>query len=264
MTRRILFLFFILFGSVAFVSLPVGAQAGSVSQKIINGKSFVMEDGTIVRLACLQAPNIQEQDGKMRPGEPMGEQAKATLTKLVKGQPLRLLPEPPLLDRHGRRVAFVKLANGVSVQEAMLKAGMALVYPFADQREKLSSLQKAERQARDTKRGIWAHPYWRPIEANRVTVENERYRLVQGRVKQVAQAGGNWYLNFGEDYKTDFTAFIPAKDYKRYFAKQDLKPLQGKSVLLRGWVYARDGVMMDVTLPEQIEVISLQNQFDTN
>ncbi len=223
-------------------------------RKILTAKSFVLADGTVVRLACLQAPNVQEKSGEMRAGEPEGEQSKAALADLLKGQKVTLHPEPPLLDRHDRRVAFATLADGRMVQKEMLKQGHAMVYPFADQREYLAELLAIEKEARTAKRGIWGNAYWQPASTDMPAVEKERFQLVQGIVKQVAQVGGNWYLNFGEDYKTDFTAFVPKQDYSAHFNKMDLKKLEGKKALLRGWVYNRDGVTIDLVLPEQLEV----------
>ena len=62
---------------------------------------------------------------------------------------------------------------------------------------------------------------------------------MQGIIQKVATAGGNWYLNFGDNYKTDFTGFIQKADYSQQFRKYDLKSLQGKTVLLRGCLSPR-------------------------
>lgn len=224
--------------------------------KVFNAKSFALGGGEVVRLACLQAPNIQEIGGQRRAGEPYGKEAKAALEALLKGQKITLQPRRPILDRNGRRVAFAVLADGRVVQEQMVKAGYAMVYPFVDQRESLPALLALEKEARKAQRGIWKLPYWQPVSANEITVEKERFQLVQGVVQQVAQAGGNWYLNFGDDYKTDFTGFIAKGDINTGFDDYNLRGLQGKEVILRGWVYNRDGVAMDLNQLEQIEILS--------
>jgi endonuclease YncB( thermonuclease family) len=229
-------------------------SAPITATKALNGKSFVLKDGTIVRLASLQVPNIQETTGLMRAGEPMGENSQEFLQKLIAGKKLELRPEPPMIDRKGRRVAIARLADGTSVQENILRAGMGVVYPFPYNKDFLPEMLSAEKEARTAKRGIWSNLYWKPTSASTLHIEKERYQLVHGTIQKVATAGGNWYLNFGEDYKTDFTGFIQKADYSQQFRKYDLKSLQGKTVLLRGWVYRRDGVMMDIAMPEQIEV----------
>jgi micrococcal nuclease len=221
---------------------------------IINGKSFTLADGTIVRLASLQVPNREETTGLRRAGEPMGEESHQFLKQMIQGKEVQLRPEPALLDRKGRRVAQAKLLDGKPVQLAMLEAGMAVVYPFADNREFLPEMLAAEESARKQQRGIWAHPYWQPVPAEILACpEKERYQLVSGKVQKVASAGGNWYLNFGNDYKTDFTGFIQKADYSRYFKAEDLRTLEGQQVLIRGWIYCRDGAMIDIVLPEQVD-----------
>lgn len=229
-------------------------SAPQAVEKALNGKSLELADGTIVRLASLQVPNIKETSGLLRAGEPMGEDSQAFLQKLVAGKKLELRPEPPLIDRKGRRVAIAKLEDGTTVQESVLHAGMGVVYPFPDNKEFLTEMLAAEKEARNAGHGIWANEYWKPADSNAVHVEKERYQLVQGTIRKVATAGGNWYLNFGDNYKTDFTGFIQKADYSQQFRQYSLKSLEGKKVILRGWVYNRDGVMMDIVMPEQIEV----------
>jgi endonuclease YncB( thermonuclease family) len=226
--------------------------------RVFNGKSFQVTGGLTVRLACLQVPNIPEKSGKMRAGQPMGEEATKALTRLIKGKKVTLSPFPAMIDRHGRRVAIATLPDGQTVQAELLQQGMAVVYPFPDQQENLAELLEIERHARQAKRGIWGHPYWKPVQAENLVgtrLNADRYQLVEGIVQEVAQVGknGDWYLNFGSDRHTDFTAYINKKDYTQYFKKRDLHALQGKRILLRGWVYSRDGIMMDIIQPEQIE-----------
>lgn len=244
---------------VAFLSLfAVPLAAGPSSQRveaaeILTAKSFRLSNGEMVRLAGLQAPNVRETDGKMRPGEPMGQEAKQALQQLLNGQKLTLVTGDNPRDRHGRIVAKVLLPDGTSVQQVMLQQGMAMLYWFPDSRNWLAELLPYEAEARAAGRGIWAHPYWRVQPAQQLRYEKERYLVVEGTPRAVKQVRGNWYLNFGEDWKTDFTAMIRKDDYRAYFAGQDLTPLQGRPLRLRGWVYRYNGPMLDVIVPEQIE-----------
>jgi micrococcal nuclease len=74
----------------------------------------------------------------------------------------------------------------------------------------------------------------------------------------VADVQGRFFLNFGSDYKKDFTGAISPKDARSFAsAGLDIKSLEGKKVRLRGWIYERNGPAMDLTHPEQVE--SLQN-----
>jgi micrococcal nuclease len=82
---------------------------------------------------------------------------------------------------------------------------------------------------------------------------------VEGRVLQAERSGGRLYLNFGRTWKEDFTAVIDARALKSFaVAKLDPEKLGGALVRIRGWVDDRDGPRIEVTHPEQIEVLAVQ------
>jgi hypothetical protein len=67
------------------------------------------------------------------------------------------------------------------------------------------------------------------------------------------------YLNFGPDWRTDFTVSIETRLLKT-FEKAALDPmdLKGRKIRVRGWIESRNGPSIDVTHPEQIEVLPEQ------
>ncbi|MEE9251245.1 MAG: thermonuclease family protein, partial [Alphaproteobacteria bacterium] len=62
---------------------------------------------------------------------------------------------------------------------------------------------------------------------------------------------------FGDNWRTDFTASVAPRD-RRLFEREghDLMALEGRSVRVRGWVKLRNGPMIEITHPEQIEVLA--------
>ncbi|RLN22336.1 hypothetical protein C2845_PM07G00700 [Panicum miliaceum] len=83
---------------------------------------------------------------------PYGKEAKEELVRLVQGKSLKISIHDS--DRYGRLVGDVG-CNGVSVQEHMLKKGLAWHYTAYDHRMELS---KWENQARVSRTGLWASP----------------------------------------------------------------------------------------------------------
>ena len=79
---------------------------------------------------------------------------------------------------------------------------------------------------------------------------------VEGRVLDTGNARGRIFLNFGRDWRTDFTVTIPSAA-RRDFVNAGLDPdsLAGLRIRVRGWVRSRDGPMIEATHPEQIEVL---------
>jgi hypothetical protein len=82
---------------------------------------------------------------------------------------------------------------------------------------------------------------------------------VEGRVLVAGKASGRVYLNFGRNWKDDFTAVIGERALP-LFAESGLDPLAlgGAFIRVRGWVDDKDGPRIEVTHPEQIEVLATQ------
>ena len=84
-----------------------------------------------------------------------------------------------------------------------------------------------------------------------------RLAIVTGKVLNAARSGNRIFLNFGDDWRKDFTAEIPARVI-RLFKKNGIDPLelQGLTIEVRGWVTWRGGPHMLVEGPGQIRLLS--------
>jgi hypothetical protein len=137
----------------------------------------------------------------------------------------------------------------------MLRAGMARVYTFDDNRALAADMLALEGEARDAGRGIWAHPFYAIRATDRALLgELDTFQIVEGRVLKTARVGRYVYLNFGPDYRTDFTASIATK-LLPLFEQAGVDPLalEQKTVRVRGWIDSYNGPSIRVTHPEQIE-----------
>ena len=67
---------------------------------------------------------------------------------------------------------------------------------------------------------------------------------------------GRAYINFGADYKTDFTVTVERDDLKLFRqARFDVRKLAGKHVRVRGWVELYNGPEMVVSTPAAIQIL---------
>ena len=84
----------------------------------------------------------------------------------------------------------------------------------------------------------------------------ESFRIVNGIVRATAKIRNRIYLNFGEDWRDDFTIRIDRR-YWRAFHAQGLDPLElaGRRVRVRGWIHLENGPMIRLTHPEPLEVL---------
>lgn len=243
----------------ACADLRPGPQGRVV--EVTDGDTVILDTGQAVRLIGTQAPKLPlGRDGFET--WPLAPEARAALEALSLGKQVRLAYGGADRDRHGRVLAHMFIAGEPEVwaQQAMVSAGLARVYSFPDNRRCLADLLKAEAHARIEKLGIWRDPYYSIRAADRPDALAARfghYELVEGRVLTAEKAGGRIYLNFGRHWKEDFTASIDAAAL-RMFVQQGNDPLTlaGALIRVRGWVDDRDGPRIEVTHPEQVEVLA--------
>jgi micrococcal nuclease len=227
--------------------------------EVIDGDTVVLDDGTEVRLVGTQAPKLP----LGRPGYPtwpLAPEAKAKLAELVLGRRVGLGFGGNEWDRHGRRLAQLWRSDGLWLQGAMVEAGLARVYGFADNRALVPELLALERKARAERRGIWANAYYDILSTRELEQSAEdlvdSFQLVEGRIEEAAVVRDRAYLNFGNDWHDDFTAVLQPETLDLFLSEGiDIAALGGRLVRIRGWVELYNGPMIEVTYPEQVEVL---------
>lgn len=221
-----------------------------------DGDTVRFADGSVdIRLVGLQAPKVPQ--GRKRPTAwPLADASRAALQALVADHRITLRLAPTSRDRNGRILAHLVREDGLWIQEAMLKEGWARVYTFPDNRIFAPELYAAEQAARAARRGIWAEPFYAVRAPDPAALEADvgSFQIIEGTVADAARVRGRVYLNFGRDYRTDFTASI-APDVAPLFAaaKIDLLALKGQVVRVRGYIRDFNGPSVDLTHPEQLE-----------
>ena len=71
-----------------------------------------------------------------------------------------------------------------------------------------------------------------------------------------AVSGGRAYLNFGRNWRTDFTVTISPQDMKSFKADGiDPRKYAGKVIRVRGWIERLNGPEIEVAVPEAIQVL---------
>lgn len=213
----------------------------------IDGQTLRLADGRVVRLAAIEAPRPPLGYDRQAIWRRTAE-ATAALDRLAVGQEVLLYGPGSSLraDRHGRLLAQVTLAGGRWLQGALLTAGMARVYTAAGDEELAPALYAAEGIARAAAAGLWNDPYYGVHCADALNNATDATRVVQGRVLAVADINGALYLNFGEDYRSDFTIRVERRDRRRLGWRQAPKELEGALVEVRGWVYWFNGPTIDL------------------
>jgi len=237
--------------------LPGGFERGEWVRavEIIDGDTLRIGDGRQVRLVGLQAPKLPLGRKGFKPW-PLGDEAKAALARLALGRRLQLAYGGRRIDRHRRILPHLVDSEGQWVQAALLAEGMARVYSFRDNRTAVRAMYRIESEARQRGLGIWGHPFYRVRSPAALNTDVGSFQVVEGRVKAVATVRGTTYLNFGADWRSDFTVMLRKPAYG-LFRETGLPPagLAGQRIRVRGWLRERNGPMIEATHPEQIEMI---------
>ncbi len=158
-------------------------------------------------------------------------------------------------DRYGCVLADVENAEGVTLQQALLAAGWAVVDPHSvvDDEVALDVWLDAEDEARRTGRGLWQVAKNRAKAADALEGWVGTRQLVEGRVRRVSVNKRYVYLNFGADWRTDFTARLERKMTDRLGV--DVDELRGKALRVRGVLEESRGPLIHISHIKQIEYL---------
>ncbi|MBM3565853.1 MAG: thermonuclease family protein [Alphaproteobacteria bacterium] len=233
------------------------AQAGEspvLVREVVDGDTVILDDGRQVRLVGIQAPKLALGRKNFKDW-PLAEDSKRALEGLCLNRRVVLRPGETSGDRHGRVLAHLHRDDGLWVQGEMLRSGMARVYTFPDNRGRAAEMYALEAEARAARRGIWAHPFYAVRGPGDLKNDIGTFQVVAGKVLDAARVKETVYLNFGADWRTDFTLRLDAKG-QRLFRAQGFDPLalKGRMVEARGWLHFNNGPMIDVSHPEQLTV----------
>ncbi|MBX9773647.1 MAG: thermonuclease family protein [Xanthobacteraceae bacterium] len=231
--------------------------AGRVN-RVIDGRSFMLDDGREVRLAALAAPPAETSSA--------GPAARAALAAMLAGQTVALRSAAAAPDRYGRTVAYAFTAGEPklepkprSVVHAMLAAGQARLGTEPREPACAAELLSWERGARIAKLGLWSDPQYGILAAGDLTslvAGQGQFAIVEGKVLSVRESGGTIYVNFGRRWSQALTVTI-SKRQERMFsgAGRNPKALESRRLRVRGWIEVRNGPRIEASRPEQIEFV---------
>jgi len=256
-------------GKKPVAAWPCGGEEiarGAVS-RVVDGRTFVLDDGREVRLAGIETASSPG-DASTGPG---GETAaREALAKLIADVQVVLRRAEFASDRYGRLVAYGEVVQSHarrSIQAELVANGSARVGDMVGRWNCATELWRRENAARTAKLGLWADPYYDPLPADKpaeILARRGRFALVEGEVVSVHPSGATLYVNFGRRWSEDFAVTVRKRNERTFAtAGVDLHGLSGRRVRVRGWVEARGGIggspwrapWIEAARPEQIETV---------
>ena len=191
----------------------------------------------------------------------LAAQAVQQLSDLTRGRVIAVAANPPKEDRYGRIRAQAFFTDGDSedwLQIAMLKRGLARVSILPDRPECAADLYAAEAYARANRFGIWAIDAYAIRDASTISLGDlGTFQIVQGTVTNASVRDGRAYINFGADYRNDFTVTVSPDDLKTFRdAGIDPANYAGKTIRVRGIVEKLNGPEIEIASPQSVEMVT--------
>jgi micrococcal nuclease len=231
----------------------------SLVTEIRGGDTLILEDGRSVRVFGALLPR---RGGHNETALQAREAAERQIAELTMGKVVQLQLDPVRRDRYGRVMAQVfvtKDEQRIWLQEKLIAEGLARVMSSKENRGCVSELLAAEKTARDNRQGHWATGLFsvKPAASEDLLAGlTQSFEIIEGRVDNVTEVRGRVYVNFGRNWRRDFTATIPADALKLFPGEAaSLGKLKGQVVRVRGWVENVNGPSVTVTHPEQLELL---------
>lgn len=243
--------------------LPCGlvAEAPRAVVDIVDGETLTLDDGSTLRLLATRSP--QPPITSPAPDHwPPAEESKAALAALLTGASIEIAGLGRARDRYGRRLAHAFLSRDGErtwVAAHLLAAGQARYVGEPDGAPCAAELLAIEATARARGVGLWANAAYAvrsAEEAGELLRLRNTFQLVEGRITRIGKSERRVYLDFGADWRTDFSVGIaphlPGTDAE-WLAR--LADLEGARARVRGWIERRSGPYIELAAPALLEII---------
>ncbi len=220
-----------------------GAGVAASVTGVPDPTTLELSDGARLRLAGVVAA-----DGAL------GEAARRRLSELTAGRSIIYVDVSDALDRYGRRAGYV-FAGGTMLQEALVRDGLARAVWFPGEGDCLKRFLDAEKAPRGAKTGLWAGGGTFRATDPALADNAGRPVVVIGRVVSVNHGDRVVFVDFGRNYRTDFTVLIaPAIASQMAEEGRPVETLVGKEVEVRGMMEKSGGPAVRLNDPAEITI----------
>lgn len=161
-------------------------------------------------------------------------------------------------DRWGRVEGAIGWRTGegreTTLQEMLLSQGAARVAPQSDDRQFIERCFAAERAAREARLGLWRSDAWRILDAAKAEW-SRGFQIYAGIIRTATERKSRVFFNFGEDFRSDFTASVARGAFRRWRQNTDLASLAGRRVEVRGYVESINGPSIELAHEMQLRLV---------
>jgi len=235
-------LLFLFFSGWAHALAQGGMRLDVLVQKVVDGDTVILEGGDRIRFLGIDAPEK---------GEEFAERARSRVLELVREPVDLVLCEEK--DDYNRFLA-VLLKGRLNVNLTLLAEGLALPMLIPPCGKMVAGeVLEASAPALVSRKGIYSGAAFDPLDHESAGERVGSRTVVRGRILRLHKGPTAWHLNFGEDFRTDFTAVLFSEGRRRYRdLGLDPEDLVGQEVLVLGKIKEYNGPEIIIKGPEQI------------
>lgn len=240
-------------------SVNVSSGPGEVFVKrVVDGDTIETSGGVFIRYIGIDTPETRRRVGSefVWDPKPYAEEAAEFNRQLVEKKRVRLEYDIERYDKYKRTLAYV-FVDDTFVNAELVKAGLGLVYTFPPNVKYTDELIVLQQKARLAGRGMWQGMKGEVLSPEQAGSFIGEIKIVEGRILSTYKSPKVTFLNFGEDYKTDFTAVIFNNNLAS-FARKGIDPVRdyrGKQVRVYGRIKEYGGPEIVLDNPGQIEIV---------
>ena len=227
-----------------------------VVQQVIDPVRIRLANQQIVQLAGIDIPDLTPYEAG-----PIAGDARKFLTETLPHKKVRLYQnkqkDKGRENRFGHLIAHLVTSPGeVWVQGELLGKGLARVRPSEDNTALAEQMMALELQARKQGLGLWAAADYSVLSPETADAAIGNWGIVEGTVQKVATVNNRTYLNFGQNWKDDFTIALEP-GIRREMVKGGIDPLSlaHKTIRVRGWLENYNGPYLKLLHPVWLEVL---------
>lgn len=224
--------------------------------QVIDPLRLRLQDGRIIQLTGLEIPGLEASDP--------GDQAAQTfewLKKTVEKKQVTFYQTKHEIEgrrnRMGHYLGHIETREDkVWLQGAYLLNGWAHIQPSPLHTEMATQMLAFQSLAMEGKRGLWADEKQTILGPENAADKMNGWAIVEGTIVKAAMSNNTVYLNFGEDWRKDFTIGIDP-EVRRQLSKKQISAidLQGRHVRVYGWVESYNGPFIKLSNAAWLEIL---------
>lgn len=139
-------------GYVKSATTSTNESATYLVTRIVDGDTFVIDTGQKVRYIGINAPELHVLTTKIP--DCYGLEAKAKDSELILGKRVTLIKDVSETDKYGRLLRYVYVGDDF-INRDLVEQGFAQIDTFPPDVKYKSVFLKAQKDARENKRGLW-------------------------------------------------------------------------------------------------------------